>query len=119
MSSYPAGFERRKVIRQTWLSESHLFPEFKVLFLFGKPGPREKTVIQDAVKDEQEKHCDIIQFDFIDHYANMHALKFALGWKWKLKPEFLIIADDDTYVNMGKVQDFLINGKQIHKVMRD
>ena len=46
------------------------------------------------------------QFDFVDHYSNitldtMNALKFALGWSWKgASPDFLVITDDDNYVNI-------------------
>ena len=93
----------------------------RVLFLFGTLGPQENKTIQEEVDLEQSIHCDILQFDFVDHYTNitldsLHALKFALGWKWKTKPEYLIISDDDSYINLKEVYQFLKSESMITKV---
>ena len=120
-ASYPQGIQNRKIIRETWAREQLDYPDFKVLFLFGTLAPGDDKSIQKEVNQEQMENCDLLQFDFVDHYMNitldtLHILKFALGWKWNREPDYLIIADDDTYVNIKEVRKFLESETMITKV---
>ena len=109
------------------MTQLEKFPDIRVLFLFGDMAPNEKDreETQESLVKEHEEHCDFVQFDFIDHYMNitldsLHALKFTLGFKWmKSKPDFFIIADDDTYIHLPELHAFLkSNTLNVTKVMK-
>lgn len=81
------------------------YPGVKTLFIFGIQGPGYKEPHYD-LEPERQKYCDIVQFDYVDEYFNItmdsiSALKFALGYDWKgQEPDFVAIADDDTYIHI-------------------
>ena len=122
VASFPEGFDRRSTIRETWLKEEASFPELKVLFSFGKSQSQDNDfALRRDLEEEHDRYCDCVQFDFVDHYMNitldsLHSMKFALGWKWKVEPEFLIISDDDSYINLSEVSKFLKSGSVLTKV---
>ena len=75
-----------------------------------------------TLEEEQRRYCDLVQFDFFDSYLNItmdtvSALKFALGVKWpnQMTPDFLVIADDDTYVNIPMLRQMLFQDNIISK----
>lgn len=67
--------------------------------------------------EEVTTYCDVVQFDYIDSYQNitldtLNAVKLALGWDWKgLEPDFLGIADDDSFINVPALMTMLRNDK--------
>ena len=76
-----------------------------------------------TIEEEQRKYCDLVQFDFHDSYLNItldtvNALKFALGVEWPRtgSPDFVIIADDDTYINLPQLKKMLFQDNIIFKV---
>jgi len=95
VTSAPANFEQRKVIRETWGTT----PEFKVLFFIGQSEPNDAAMIRKEVAD----YNDILMHDFTED-AGSQTLKTAalLLWAkrnpWK-KRKFLIKCNDDTFIN--------------------
>ena len=68
-----------------------------------------------------------MQFDFVDSYENVTldmitALKFASNHHWQpddseeSQPDFLVIGDDDTYINIPVLWGILYEEKQLNKV---
>lgn len=61
--------------------------------------------------------------DFVDTYKNvtmdtLSSLKFFLNWNWNgNQPDFLAIADDDTYVNVPAMWNVLFEDRIINKVL--
>lgn len=99
------------------------YPSVKTLFVFGTTpehdfggnGGKVETTSKPlmSVQEETHLHCDVVQFDYIDTYHNItfdtiHSLKLALGLDWSgSEPDFVIIADDDTYINVPSLWQYL------------
>ena len=62
---------------------------------------------------EQKKYCDLVQFDFIDHYNNItlktvHIVKYLLDHPIiSRSAEYVLFTDDDSYVNVPKLHEEL------------
>lgn len=111
VQSHPGGFEQRQANRDTWMKRLNDYPDVRVVHIFGTPPPKE-MVDQAVLAEEQAKFCDTIQFDYVDTYKNitidtLHCLKVALGWSWAREPDFLAIADDDTYIDIPEIYKYL------------
>ena len=93
---------RRRSNRKTWMKD--ISPEIEVLHVLGK---------SDVIKQEIAKFCDIVQVDVADHYMN-NTLKMAamlqilIMSKW-LNPDFVLIADDDSYINIPSIYQLLFS----------
>ena len=109
------------------------YPEVGVLHIFGIEDSNDESSIWSGtlddnindmnmtVEEEATAFCDIVQFDYIDSYLNItldsvNALKFALGWNWEKEPEFVVIADDDSYINIPGLWNLLFRDMDIDKV---
>ena len=89
------------------------YPQVKAIHVFGLPSEEFQNDFfshGSIIEEEQRKYCDVVQFDFIDTYENItldtiSALKFVMGYQWKLgdEPSFIAITDDDNYVNIPDV----------------
>ena len=76
---------------------------------------------QDVMKlrIEQELNCDMIQMNFYDHYSNV-TLDTVMALKFTIETiksgdlghiEFLMLADDDTYINVKTLVSLLYGQK--------
>lgn len=100
VSSAPAHFERRNLIRQTWGTDSttNNNPLWRTFFLLGQT----KNQTQSSLIEKEEKDFgDIIQGDYYEHYWNQ-SFKVEMGFEWAARYcsfSFLLKADDDVLVN--------------------
>lgn len=66
-----------------------------------------------SVESEQAQFCDLVQFDFVDHYNNItlktvHILKFLLDHPTLSKSlQYALFTDDDSFVNVPKLYEEL------------
>ena len=112
-SSFVDHYQRRLTIRQTWGNPNTFATHFqiRVLFLIGMR--KSKTAIdtlQEALQFESEQYGDLLQEDYIDSYQNLtikglSALRF-ISLNCQHVP-YILKTDDDTFVNMFGVIDYL------------
>ena len=106
---------------ETWIKYSSDYPGLKVIFIFGTT-KHQHLYSNHRLIEEQKQFCDLLQMDFVDTYKNvtmdtLSSLKFFLNWNWKGdQPDFLAIADDDTYVNVPAMWNVLFEDRIINKV---
>ena len=78
--------------------------------------------VEEMLVKEQNQYCDLVQFDFVDHESNktlaaVSVLKFALGWNWwPQEPDFLVVTDDNGYINIPLLWGWFYEEKAIFKV---
>lgn len=106
--SAAGNFERREMIRQTWLhhfmsiqNESHLLAGHG--FIIGLTADNK---VQMQIEEESKKYGDILQIDFMDNYYNLTIKVVGLiNWLHKncSNVNFVFKVDDDTYVNARNV----------------
>ncbi|XP_078367903.1 beta-1,3-galactosyltransferase 5-like [Oculina patagonica] len=106
VSSAPANFERRNLIRQTWGTDNNTAPQWKTYFLLGQTTDKEHS---ESVQKENRQYADIIQAGYYEHYWNQ-SLKMRMGLEWAARYcnySFLLKADDDVLVNTKDLIKFL------------
>ncbi|XP_052755633.1 beta-1,3-galactosyltransferase 5-like isoform X3 [Galleria mellonella] len=121
VTSPPARFEQRSVIRSTWAKYQPTY------FVMGLDGP---TVDEQLVDNyvEAKQYGDLVIFDFQEHYHNL-SLKTALMLQWTLdrcpQVEFLLKTDDDVFVNPWMLKqvvkdnkDAQLLGEYISKILK-
>ncbi|ELT99866.1 hypothetical protein CAPTEDRAFT_133879 [Capitella teleta] len=90
----------RESIRETWGRQARNYTS-KVVFFIGKPNPAEK-LFRVLVEKEKRIHADIIEGDYIDHYANLSMKTLAL-LDWARGEcstvKYIMKTDDDLFVN--------------------
>lgn len=100
--SAPTNFERRALMRQTWLNKTYLsdLGTVKVVFLLAKVT---NATLQADLEAEHARHADILQGDFIDDYYNL-THKGVMGFQWLSEhcknAKTVIKSDDDIVINM-------------------
>ena len=98
VSSAPANFERRKLVRQTWGTANNLTaPQWKTYFLLGQTGNQTES---DLLKKENSVYGDMIRADYPEHYWNQ-SLKIQMAIEWAARYcnfSYLLKADDDVLV---------------------
>lgn len=98
-------FGHRMAIRMTWgkFSDSSI----QLAFLLGY-----SPLVTPFAKMEYELHKDIIQENFLDEYKN-NTLKTIMGFNWVTtycnQSKFILFVDDDYFVNVPNVRDFVNN----------
>lgn len=98
-------FGHRMAIRMTWgkFSDSSI----QLAFLLGY-----SPLVTPFAKMEYELHKDIIQENFLDEYNN-NTLKTIMGFNWVTtycnQSKFILFVDDDYFVNVPNVRDFVNN----------
>ena len=99
----------RKTVRQTWASESGVNSECRVVFLLGKS---EDVELQRHIENEAVLYGDILQSDLPDTY-NFLLLKvlMALRWSDTMNFRYVVKTDDDLYVNIPLLLNWLHNNK--------
>lgn len=106
------GEKARNDNRQTWMKFLRDFPFVKVNFVIGLPRNASQQL---NLWKEQQNHCDLIQFNFIDSYYNAtvktaHSIQYFYRYPWNetsTPPEFMLRGDDDIYVNIPKLVEVL------------
>lgn len=87
----------------------------KSIFLIGCAPPSTKTqIIQRRLQEEQLKYCDLLQFNFIEHFFNntlkqLHAMQYIYQ-RFRQNPgppEYILRADDDVFINIPLFDKFL------------
>ncbi|XP_071952827.1 beta-1,3-galactosyltransferase 5-like [Antedon mediterranea] len=114
VTSAPDHFERRASIRSTWASRSNddNASSWQVVFLLGKTNYQATQILLD---NEMQRHNDMLQGNFIDSYRNL-TLKVQNGFSWAAKfcqPQYLLKTDDDCFVNVKLMSNFLLNHNTI------
>ena len=98
VSSAPANFKRRNLIRQTWGTDSNVEPRWRTFFLLGQTRNQIQTAI---LKVEEKSYSDIIRGNYFEHYWNQ-SFKIEMGFEWAARYcqfSFLLKTDDDVFVN--------------------
>lgn len=116
VKSSPDNNERRHAIRDTWGNESFIWTlraNVKVLFVLGvHPDITQRSRVQKALEQEDWKYGDIIQQDFVDTFHNLTTkliLQFHWAYRYCLKAQFVMSADDDIFVHMPNLVKYLQN----------
>ena len=106
VSSAPANFERRYLIRQTWGADNNIAPQWKTYFLLGQTRNQAHS---DLLKKENSIYGDMIRADYYEHYWNQ-TLKIQMAFEWAARYcnfSYLLKADDDVFVNSKRLLDVL------------
>ena len=111
VNSAPGNFEKRKVIRQTWLKHLPIVQAQMNLSGFAFIlGLTDDNSTQLKIDEENETNGDIIQVEVSDFYRNL-SLKAAGLFNWLYvncaKVDFVLKADDDVYVNVRNLANFV------------
>jgi hypothetical protein len=111
--SAPGNFNKRDMIRQTWLShleEAHREGVVGVAGFAFILGQTEDNLTQNKIEEESKSYGDLIQIVMSDFYRNL-SLKVAGLLNWMntncAKVEFVLKVDDDVFVNVRNLAHFL------------
>ena len=106
VSSAPANFKRRYLIRQTWGADNSIAPQWKTYFLLGQT--RNQTH-SELLKKENSIYGDMIRANYYEHYWNQ-TFKIQMAFEWAARYcnfSYLLKADDDVFVNSKGLLDVL------------
>lgn len=98
VSSAPAYFDRRRIIRQTWAADSAIKTRWKTVFLLGQSRDKNHS---ELLLREEAFYGDLIRADYFESYWNQ-TLKIEMGFEWAARYcsfTFLLKADDDVFIN--------------------
>lgn len=116
--SAPDHFDKRNLIRQTWLRQLEQKQSNRSVILTGHGfilGLTKDSKIQERIKVESHKFNDILQIDMIDHYFNLTLKDVGLlNWLNKdhdCRADFVLKVDDDIFVN---VRNLISSMKPLH-----
>nr|XP_057924152.1 lactosylceramide 1,3-N-acetyl-beta-D-glucosaminyltransferase A-like [Doryrhamphus excisus]XP_057924153.1 lactosylceramide 1,3-N-acetyl-beta-D-glucosaminyltransferase A-like [Doryrhamphus excisus] len=109
----PWNIVRRDAIRSTWGNETYIQRSLgvtvKVMFALGVPA-MDTDAIQERLIQEDRRHADLIQQDFIDSFYNL-TLKLIMQFHWMhhrcAHARFLMSADDDVFIHMPNLVEYL------------
>lgn len=109
--SAPLKAKIRQGLRDSWF---HSDPRMLSLFALGKT---HSESLQKKIEKENEKYNDILQGNFIDAYHNL-TYKHTMLFKWFNTHcsgvKFLVKMDDDVYMNVPAVFEYLEQIKNEH-----
>ena len=103
------NFDKRVALRNTW-ANPNIFHDIsmRVLFILGRP---ENPNDQKKINAESRRYRDIIQGDFVDNFGNI-TRKSIMAIQWInqhcIKAKYILKADDDMFVNIFAVAEFLV-----------
>lgn len=107
--------EHRDLIRRTYKQNALSVHRCDIFFAVGSTGNQSAMR---AVKQEDERHRDIVQFDFLDSYKNV-TIKLLSGLKWAHgncpHTQFVMKGDDDIYYNLDVITRGLRNVSDHYK----
>ncbi|XP_076088410.1 beta-1,3-galactosyltransferase 5-like [Mytilus galloprovincialis] len=106
--SNPSNIERRKVIRETWLSDIN--SSIRYTFVVARKANSDH---KKQLQEEIDEHKDIVQFDFIDSYKNL-TFKTISSFKWIMtvcpRASYVLKIDDDMWLNKKALTSILLHG---------
>lgn len=117
--SRPSTVDNRNAIRLSWgnvhgklqkyhqgLIRNSQF-KYQVIFLMGCSS---STKINGIVAEESRIFRDILRLNYSDNYKNLSTKTvLSISWiAWKCAPKFLLKADDDTFVNVHRIVNWLM-----------
>jgi hypothetical protein len=110
--SAPNYFDKRNVIRQTWLSYLQKQTDLNLAgfgFVVGLPEDQETRM---KIEAENDQHNDILQIEMRDDYYNL-TLKVVGLLNWIndrcSRVDFVLKVDDDVYVNVRNLREAMKN----------
>ncbi len=115
--SAPGNFDKRNGIRRTWrthLSNVSYYHNSSMVvagfaFILGLTDNKDNAT-QSKIQEKSQTHGDLIQIEMADFYRNL-SLKVAglFNWLYRhcLKVKFILKADDDVYVNVRNLAQFV------------
>ena len=108
--SAPKNTFARNTVRKTWASEmSGANSECRVVFLLGKS---EDVELQRHIEHEAVLYGDILQGDLPDTYHFLLLkVMMALRWSNTMNFRYIVKTDDDLYVNIPLLLNWLHNNK--------
>ncbi|XP_064078382.1 uncharacterized protein LOC135195821 isoform X2 [Macrobrachium nipponense] len=116
ITTAPDHEKHRTAVRQTW---GHFAIRKDVVMAF-VVGRTTNANIQSNIDKENEIYGDIIQANFIDHYANL-TLKTVSMFEWVKtycsESHFVLKTDDDMFINMPLLLTFIDSKKNDRRVM--
>ncbi|XP_068208423.1 beta-1,3-galactosyltransferase 1-like [Palaemon carinicauda] len=116
ITTAPDHEKHRTAVRQTW---GHFAIRRDVVMAF-VVGRTTNANIQSNIDKENEIYGDIIQANFIDHYANL-TLKTVSMFEWVKtycsESHFVLKTDDDMFINMPLLLTFIDSKKNDRRVM--
>ncbi len=104
--SVVGNFEHRAAIRATW-GNTTTFPSFQQVFVIGQTT---EASVAKRVAEESNKYNDLVQTIYVDSWWNLtmkHMAMLDFANQSCLKFRLLIRTDDDIYVTMPKVLEFV------------
>ncbi|XP_065287303.1 beta-1,3-galactosyltransferase 1-like isoform X2 [Dermacentor albipictus] len=113
------NFERRALVRDTWGSVCRRNDSAaggtalcRLGFVLGtSPDP----VLEYRLRDEASRHGDLVQSNFMDSYYNL-SLSTVTGLRWAQENckryAYLVKADDDAFVNLAALREYLAAGSR-------
>lgn len=109
--SAPSHLDARLAIRQTW-GHFGIRRDVTMAFLLGRIT---NSTLNAALKQENFIYDDLILGNFIDSYNNL-TLKTISGLEWIdrhcSKVQFILKTDDDMFINVARLLQFLDNHKK-------
>ena len=91
------------IFRSSWGNPDIPGVVTKLVFLLGCP---EDVKTQEMLEEENKKHGDIVQGDFLDTYHNL-SYKAIMGNLWVSEfcdqAEFVVKTDDDVFIDLYEV----------------
>lgn len=106
------NFERRALVRDTWGSEcgrkgSAANALCRLGFVLGTSSD---PVLEHKVREEASRYGDLVRSDFADSYYNL-SLSTVTAMRWAHQHcsdyRYLVKADDDAFVNLAALRDYL------------
>ncbi|EDO41268.1 predicted protein, partial [Nematostella vectensis] len=116
IATAPSNLQHRNVIRRTWGRPSNWHIKtinYTSVFLLGK-----SNINRTMIELEILHHKDLLIGDFEDVYANLVSkVLMGLAWASSIDCEYVFKADDDVYVNVPRLLDWL--GSPYSRLPRD
>ncbi|KAM4585500.1 beta-1,3-galactosyltransferase 5-like isoform 1-T2 [Odontesthes bonariensis] len=103
----------RNAIRNTWGKEKVVLDQLvETLFIIGLPGGHDAEQQQEKLKQENERHHDLIQSNFQDSYHNL-TIKTMLMLEWLVQhcaeASFVLKVDSDVLLNVKNLVELLLD----------
>jgi len=124
VASAPSHFLARNAVRETWGKRDELEKNgIRLAFVLGVT---HNDTVEEELMEEEDKHGDIIQEDFIDSYHNL-TLKTLAMLKWvnltcpirneTSYPQFILKTDDDMFTNIHRLLKIALDAPPSSKMM--
>ncbi|CAD5233211.1 unnamed protein product [Bursaphelenchus xylophilus] len=101
------GFERREIIRNTWMHDKSVPKDVTIRFIIGTT---ENEEVNKKLRKEMKKHRDIIRYDYVDR-CDVISFKMHTAFFYKQKycpnAKYFIKTDDDTVLDLNRTAHYL------------